>query len=78
MVGRLRPSSTWCRRCDACPTWRALYVGAKKMADDLVEHMPGQARITTVLADASGLYIVRRLNAWSWIDSPDTRRPPLC
>jgi hypothetical protein len=48
------------------------------MADDLVEHMPGQARITTVLADASGLYIVRRLNAWSWFDSPDTRRPPLC
>lgn len=24
---------------DACPTWRALYVGAKKLADDLVEHI---------------------------------------
>jgi len=23
----------------ACPTWRALYVGAKKLADDLVEHI---------------------------------------
>jgi len=24
---------------DACPTWRALYVGARKFADDLVEHI---------------------------------------
>jgi regulator of cell morphogenesis and NO signaling len=24
---------------DACPTWRALYAGAKKLADDLVEHI---------------------------------------
>ena len=24
---------------DACPTWRALYVGAKKLADDLMEHI---------------------------------------
>lgn len=24
---------------DACPTWRALYVGAKRFADDLVEHI---------------------------------------
>lgn len=24
---------------DACPTWRALYIGAKKLADDLVEHI---------------------------------------
>ena len=24
---------------DACPTWRALYVGAKKLADDLIEHI---------------------------------------
>ncbi len=24
---------------DACPTWRALCVGAKKLADDLVEHI---------------------------------------
>ena len=24
---------------DACATWRALYVGAKKLADDLVEHI---------------------------------------
>ncbi|HET8997360.1 MAG TPA: iron-sulfur cluster repair protein YtfE [Acetobacteraceae bacterium] len=24
---------------EACPTWRALYVGAKKLADDLVEHI---------------------------------------
>jgi regulator of cell morphogenesis and NO signaling len=24
---------------DACPTWRALYVGVKKLADDLVEHI---------------------------------------
>ncbi len=24
---------------DACPTWRALYVGAKKFADDLMEHI---------------------------------------
>lgn len=24
---------------DACPTWRALYVGARKLADDLVEHI---------------------------------------
>jgi len=24
---------------DACPTWRALYVGANKLADDLIEHI---------------------------------------
>ncbi|HQT75866.1 MAG: iron-sulfur cluster repair di-iron protein [Rhodospirillales bacterium 20-64-7] len=24
---------------DACPTWRALYVGARKLADDLIEHI---------------------------------------
>lgn len=24
---------------EACPTWRALYVGAKKLADDLMEHI---------------------------------------
>ena len=24
---------------DACPTWRALYVGAKKLTDDLMEHI---------------------------------------
>lgn len=24
---------------DACPTWRALYVGARKFADDLMEHI---------------------------------------
>lgn len=24
---------------EACPTWRALYVGARKLADDLVEHI---------------------------------------
>lgn len=24
---------------DACPTWRALYVGAKKLADDVMEHI---------------------------------------
>ena len=24
---------------DACPTWRALYTGAKKLADDLIEHI---------------------------------------
>jgi len=24
---------------DACPTWRALYVGARKLAEDLVEHI---------------------------------------
>ena len=24
---------------DACPTWRALYIGAKKLADDLIEHI---------------------------------------
>jgi regulator of cell morphogenesis and NO signaling len=24
---------------DACPTWRALYVGAKKLAEDLMEHI---------------------------------------
>ncbi|HVZ09693.1 iron-sulfur cluster repair di-iron protein [Rhodopila sp.] len=24
---------------DACPTWRALYTGARKFADDLVEHI---------------------------------------
>lgn len=24
---------------DACPTWRALYIGAKKLADDLMEHI---------------------------------------
>lgn len=24
---------------DACPTWRALYVGARKLADDLMEHI---------------------------------------
>ena len=24
---------------DACPTWRALYVGVRKLADDLVEHI---------------------------------------
>lgn len=24
---------------EACPTWRALYIGAKKLADDLVEHI---------------------------------------
>lgn len=24
---------------DACPTWRALYVGAKKLADDLTQHI---------------------------------------
>jgi regulator of cell morphogenesis and NO signaling len=24
---------------DACPSWRALYVGARKFADDLVEHI---------------------------------------
>jgi len=24
---------------DACPTWQALYVGAKKLADDLVQHI---------------------------------------
>ena len=24
---------------DACPTWRALYVGTKKLADDLMEHI---------------------------------------
>jgi regulator of cell morphogenesis and NO signaling len=24
---------------DGCPTWRALYVGAKKLADDLMEHI---------------------------------------
>jgi len=31
-----------------------------------------QARIATVLAGASGLYMVWRLNAWRWFDSPDT------
>jgi len=31
-----------------------------------------QARITTMLAGASGLYMVWRLNAWIWFDSPDT------
>ena len=30
-----------------------------------------QARIATVLAGASGLYMVWRLNAWNWFDSPD-------
>jgi regulator of cell morphogenesis and NO signaling len=24
---------------DACPTWRALYIGAKKLADDLMDHI---------------------------------------
>lgn len=24
---------------DACPTWRALYIGVKKLADDLMEHI---------------------------------------
>ena len=24
---------------EACPTWRALYIGVKKLADDLVEHI---------------------------------------
>lgn len=24
---------------DACPTWRALYAGAKKLSDDLIEHI---------------------------------------
>jgi regulator of cell morphogenesis and NO signaling len=24
---------------DACPTWRALYIGAKKLSDDLMEHI---------------------------------------
>ena len=24
---------------DGCPTWRALYVGVKKLADDLMEHI---------------------------------------
>lgn len=24
---------------DACPTWRALYLGAKKLADDLMQHI---------------------------------------
>jgi regulator of cell morphogenesis and NO signaling len=24
---------------DACPTWRALYVGVRKLADDLMEHI---------------------------------------
>jgi regulator of cell morphogenesis and NO signaling len=24
---------------DACPTWRALYIGTKKLADDLMEHI---------------------------------------
>ena len=31
-----------------------------------------QARITTVLAGASGLYMVWRLNAWSWFNSTAT------
>ena len=31
-----------------------------------------QARITTVLAGASGLYMTWRLNAWSWFHSADT------
>lgn len=32
----------------------------------------GQARITTVLVGASGLYMVWRLHAWSWFASADT------
>ncbi len=29
----------FCAPNDACPAWPALYVGAKKLADDLVEHI---------------------------------------
>lgn len=34
-----RLTSDFALPADACPTWRALYVGAEKFADDLVEHI---------------------------------------
>jgi uncharacterized membrane protein len=39
---------------------------------ELESRFAHQARITTLLAGGSGLYMTWRLDAWSWFDSADT------